>query len=419
MAGPAIFEVFVQTSLFDPKFAGRQLERQERKRLEDIRRVTDAISAMPNLYRYSVGWKDDRPHHSEFYHAFLSPVLSRIKGNLCSLSLNVPPDILHTMSSIDLPHLESLRVDLCTKKKSGEEIDRIFDSFVVFINNLFRSLESLSISSRVPSPSLKLNLLFRMLGTFPRLRSFSLSIPFDGVHLSSPDEIVKFLNKHRHTLKHLRLSTSRCSPVVHSPVDPESKFWIPNTLTHLDTPYPYLYDLHIAIRPIRTDLTPLMKFFELHALESLTLTERALTYIEVKDILNALGADEDSHGLKQIRLRLERLSPAVLELFATRIPRLALLELTFGEIVATAAHRGHAGYPAHSRHDEFRLFVDKIRAKRALYASWRLVTLKLRQESSNGCVEDLLKVFVDCIPAVQNYVDLTSETSNRACDTSL
>ncbi|KAG6873924.1 hypothetical protein C0992_008268 [Termitomyces sp. T32_za158] len=324
------------------------------QRLEkDIRCVTDAISAMPHLYKYSLGWEDDLPYHPEFYRAFLTHLLPNIKGNLHSLVLNVPPEMLHVMPSISMPCLESLRVELCTKKKSEEEIDRIFDSFVVFVNNLLGSLESLWISSRVPSRSLKLDRFFRMLGTFPHLRSFTLSIPFDGSHLSSPDQVVKFLNKHRHTLKHLRLDTGRCSP-ADSPTDPEAKFWIPNILTRLNaTPYTQLYDLRLAIRPIKMDLTPLMKFFELHALNSLTLTERALSYNEIQAILEALRTCENSHGLKQLRLRIEFLSPDLLELFAKRIPRLVLLDLTFGELRANGGCRRHFGHSGHMGRDEF------------------------------------------------------------------
>ncbi|KAG5720660.1 hypothetical protein E4T56_gene4946 [Termitomyces sp. T112] len=403
--------------IFDPQFDNRQLEQRVQKRLrKDIRRVIDAISVMPNLYRYSLGWKDDQAYHPELYRAFLAPVLSCIKDNLRSLSLNVPPELLHTLPSVYLPRLESLSVDLCTKEKSEEEIDRIFDSFVVFVNNLLGSLESLSISSRVPSRSLRLDRFFRMLGTFPHMRRFSLSIPFDGIHLRSSDELVKFLNKHRYTLNHLRLSASRCSP-LDSPADPESKFWIRNTFTHLNTPYPYLRDLHLAIRPIRVDLTPLMKFLELHTLESLTLTERALTYSEVKAILDALRAYEHSNELKQLCLKLKHLTPALFELLATRVPRLALLELIFDDIVATAVHTrssASASDPAHPIEDEFRLFVDEIKKNRVLYASWGLVTLKLFQESSDRRVKDLFEVFADCIPAIQNYVDLTPESFNHA-----
>ncbi|KAG6865362.1 hypothetical protein C0991_003214 [Blastosporella zonata] len=413
--------------LFDPRYAQRQLEKRVQKRLKkDIRLVTDAISVMPNLARYSLEWKETRQYHPELYHAFLSPVLGRIRSSLLSLSLNVPPEMLHSLASVALPNLQHLGVDLCTKKKSEEEIMRIFDSFAVFVNNLYPTLESLSISSRVPSRSLTLDRFFSVLGSFPHLESFSLSIPFDGGHLSSPTVVVKFLDKNYRTLKRLRFSTSRCSPG--SPGNPQSQFWIPNILTSLNTPYPRLQDLHLAVRPIHADITPLMTFLSLHSqsLDSLTLTDRSLTYTEIKDILDGLGAYEYSRQLKHLRLKLKRLSPALLELLATRTPSLSHLELTFGEVVATAAHPGYAGFPAHSQQDEFvsgsstavtlyhlighsivqRLFKEGIIRNPLPYASWELATLGLLQESRNARVEELLEIFAACIPALRNYFDL-------------
>ncbi|KAG6918804.1 hypothetical protein DXG01_011556 [Tephrocybe rancida] len=393
---------------FDPSFAERQLNKRVQKRVKkDIRLVTDAIYAMPNLTTYSLEWNDTRQYHPELYRAFLSPVLGRIRSSLLNLSLNVPPEMLHTLVPISLPRLKHLGVDFCTKKKSEEEINQIFDSFVVFVNNLYPTLESLSVSSRVPSRSLKLDRFFSMLGSFPHLESFALSIPFDGVHLASkPVIVISFLDRHRQTLKHLRFTTSRCSS-PESPIHPNSKFWIRNILTSLKTPYPRLRDLHLAVRPIKADLTPLMKFLVLHAqsLDALTLTERALTYTEVKDILDALRAYEYSHQLKQLRLKLKHLSPALLELLATRTPYLTRLELSFSEVMATAAHPGYAGSPAHSRQEEIRLFKAAMQANPVPFASWELSKLKLVQEARNIGAEELSDVFADCIPALRNQIE--------------
>ncbi|KAG6817376.1 hypothetical protein H0H87_009563 [Tephrocybe sp. NHM501043] len=340
--------------LFDPHYVERQLNQRVQKRLKkDIRRFTDAISVMPNLTKYSLEWKETRQYHPELYRAFLSPVLCRVRTSLRSLSLNVPTEMLGSLAPVALPRLEHLGVELCTLKKSKVEIEHSFESFAVFVNNLFPTLESLSISTRVPSRSLKLDRFFWMMGSFPRLQSFSLSMPFDGVHLSSPSQVVEFLDKHRTTMRCLHFDTSRCS--AETVVDPKLKYWIRDILTSLNTPYPRLETVYIEVRPIQSSLAPLMSFLKLHSqsLDSVTLTERALTYTEVKALLDALGAYESSHQLRQLRLNLKHLSPALLELLANRVPRLSHLELSFTEIMATAAHSGHAGTPAHSRQDEF------------------------------------------------------------------
>ncbi|KAF5381670.1 hypothetical protein D9615_005566 [Tricholomella constricta] len=394
--------------VFDPHYTQRTTNQWVKKRLhKDIKRVTDTISGMRNLSEYSLGWKEDRPYHPELYRAFLGPLLTRIHDRLVRLSLNIPPDMMCSLAPISLPRLEHLEIGICTKKLTEGEIDQIFDCFVVFINNLLHTLESLSISSRVPSQSLDLTRLFTMLTVFPRLQRFSLSIPFDGTHLSSPPSLVAFLNKHRRTLRHLQLSSSRCS-TADSPADPEAKYWIRNVLRSLETPYPRLHGLNLALRPLKADLTPMLSFIAQHSgeLDDLTLTERALTYTEVEDCLDNIGAYEHSSRLKHLRLKVQHLSPALLELLASRIPRLSLLELTFGEIVATAAHPGHSGYPAHTKRDELALFKAEIRMNRQVYASWRLGTIGIRNESRFPPLSDLSRFFTEVIPALQSIVDL-------------
>ncbi|KAG6820462.1 hypothetical protein H0H93_000216 [Arthromyces matolae] len=387
--------------MMNPDYAELQMERRVEKRLKkDIRLVTDAISAMPNLSRYSLQWKDRCSYHPELYRAFLTPVLEHIKGSLRILSLNVPPETLHFLAPVSLPHLESLSVHLCTMKTPADEIENIFDSFVVFVNNLYPSLESLSISTRVPSRFLTLDRFLSHLGKFPKLQSMALSIPFDGPHLKSTAQVVRFLDNHRQTLRHLQLTTSRCSD---SRVPPESIYWIRNVLTSLDTPYPRLHSLHLAIRPLKEDiLMTWMNFISSHSIDTLALTERSLTYNELKVTLEALGCDEFSHGLKHLRLRLKYLSPAILELLASKVPHLVNLELAFGDILATAKHQSHPGQLARSKAEEYNLFLATIRNNAELYASWTLVTCRLHLESPNALFDDFLHALADFIPAVSN-----------------
>ncbi|GLB41207.1 hypothetical protein LshimejAT787_0904220 [Lyophyllum shimeji] len=400
--------------VFDPHYAQKKLDERVKQRLQkDIRYVTDTISGMPNLSEYSLEWKHDRSYHPELYRAFLGPLLTRIRGRLVKLSLNVPPEMLRSLAPIALPRLEHLEVGVCTKKLSKGEINEIFDCFAVFVNNLFPTLQSLLISSRLPSQCLDLTRFFTLLGVFPHLSGFALSIPFDGTHLSQPRDLVTFLNKHHLTLQHLQLTTSRCSS-ADAPIDPESKYWIRNILTSLATPFPCLHDVHLALRPLKADLTPIIQFLADHArdLDALTLTERALTYTEVVDILDGIGAYGHSPRLKQLRLKLQHLSPALLELLASRVPRLAFLELSFGEVVATAAHPGHSGYPAHSSQEEFDLFEAEVRANRRLYAAWELVRIDICQDSRNARLGDLTRILVDCVPALQRVNQLDAASIN-------
>ena len=330
-------------NLFDPDNQNRQLKRRTTKRIQkDITRVTDAVIGLRNLTEYGLGWDPHQQYHPELFQAFLCPVLGHIGSQLVKLSITVPPEMLSSLAPVSLPRLEDLEVGVCTLEMPRRDIEVILDSFTIFINNLYPTLQSLSLSSRVPSHFLDLTRFFTYLGTFPHLHFFRLSMPFDGAHLSSRSSLVAFLNKHHRTLQHLQLSTSRCSP-TDTPLDPSCKYWISNILSFLANPFPRLCGLHLALRPLKADLTPVTTFLMQYAptLSSLTLTDRQLTFDEVAMIAEAL-ADSTGEvlGLQQLRLQVLYFSPALLDLLAAKLPRLVLLELCFGEVVASLPTRG-------------------------------------------------------------------------------
>ncbi|RDB30723.1 hypothetical protein Hypma_005945 [Hypsizygus marmoreus] len=392
--------------LFDHDHSQRRMNQHVKRRIQkDITRVTDTVSGLSNLSEYGLRWNQHRPYHPELYQAFLCPVLSRIKDRLVKLSLDIPPEMLRSLAPIALPRLEHLEVGLCTMKMSRRDVDEVFDCFAVFVNNLYPTLESMSISSRVPSQSLDLTRFFTMLGTFPHLRRFCVSIPFDGTHLSSPCDLVAFLTKHRQTLQHLQLSSSRCS-VAESPSSPKCKYWIPNILSSLDTPFSRLSSVQLALRPVKADLTPILHFLAQHAseLDCLNLTDRALTYNEVRTILNSIGACQAYSQLKQLRLRIHHLSATFLTLLAQRLPRLAVLELSFVEVrVSAVAHMGYVGL---TLAEEFDLFRTDIKENRDHYAQWEVGMFGISQGRSNEMLPALTALLVDCLPAVQNIVEL-------------
>ena len=290
-----------------------------------------------------MGWDPRLPYHPKLFQAFLCPVLSHIGHKLVRLSLTVPPEMLCSLAPIALPRLEHLEVGVCTLEMPSRDIVVILDSFTVFVNNLYPTLQSLSLSSRVSSHFLDLTRFFTYLGTFSHLHTFCLSMPFDGAHLSSPSNLVAFLDKHHGTLQHLQLSTSRCSP-TDIPLDPNCKYWIPNILRGLTNPLPRLCGLQLALRPLKADLTPITAFLKQYApaLSFLTFTDRQLTFDEVAMIVDTLtDSAAEALELKQLRLQILYLSPALLTFLATKLPRLVLLELSFNEVVAAA--------PSHSQ----------------------------------------------------------------------
>lgn len=335
-----------------PDLQRRHLNRRTTKRIQKhIAHVMKTVVTLRNLTEYTLRWDPNHKNceHPELvlFQAFLSPVLKHIGPKLVKLSLTtIPLETLASLSPITLPHLEYLDIGICTQQMPQKDIYVIFDSFTVFVNNLYPSLRSLSFSSRVPSRFLDLTRFFAHLGTFPGLHTLSLSMPFDGAHLSTPSKLVDFLTKNHSTLQHLQLSASRCSP-TDLPLDPSSKYWIPNILSSFPEPFPRLHSLHIALRPLKADLTPIYTFLKQYSrtLDSLTLADRQLTIDEVAMVVECLADfTGDALGMKELRLHVLQLSPALLILLAERLPQLLLLELSFYEVIAGSPQASHAGH---------------------------------------------------------------------------
>lgn len=308
---------------------------------KDITRVSNAVRGLKNMTEYSLSWDEGCPYQPENYKAFLRPVLTLINDRIVKLSLDIPTDSLRSLANISMPSLQHFELGLCTLELQEQEINDIFDHLVVFINNLDRTLVSLSISSRRSSPNLDLTRAFAHLGTFRRLQKFSLTIPFDGRHLSNPAMLVQFLQKHHDTLHDLQLGANPCS-TANYPNPTTSNEWIYTILAATRNPYPRLSAVKLALRPLRADLTPVIKFLAQHAgqLEHVNLTDRALEHGELEAILYGLGTHAP---LKRFEVKLSCLNSAFLSLLVLHLPQLAFLGLTFSEAKTFAAPRNFAG----------------------------------------------------------------------------
>lgn len=324
----------------DPEYPLRQAKDRIKNRLvKQTRLLTDTLGALPNVYEYTLEWNGNSGYHPEFYRAFLKPLLTGtvLSKSLQKLSIQVPPEMLNDIINVTLPRLQELECHFITGDLSIRKVLEMVQPLIVFINNLDRSLRSLTLLSTHVSQNLDFTCVFHRLGYFPRLKSFALSIPFDGGHLSEPRRLREFLCKHAQTLEHIRLGAHRAT--VHAiPLDPQlqSSLWIRNTLAHITVPMTALRTLHIALRPLRGDLTQLNTSLRTlaHQLESLTLTDRPLTYREVRGILDAFEHVSRDGRLKLVNLSIwvQHLSPQLIDLLAERLPKLRTLELGFKEI---------------------------------------------------------------------------------------
>lgn len=323
--------------ILDSEYIRKETEQRLQKCLwEDFALIVSALDAMENIKEYFIEWDEENDYHPELYKACFTPIISqKWIGQLTKLTIKVPPQLLNFLVFVRLRNLETLEYHFCTGRMSLQDIDDIHNGFLVFVNNLKDSLEYLSFISTHTSHYLDITRIYKLLGPFPKLRSISLSVPFDGAHLSDPLAFVQFLENHRSTLKEISVLTSRCT--VHSrPSDPESKYWIQKILTSVNNPFPRLRSLSLAMRPLRTSLTNVSDFLEIHTstLDSLILADRALDYYGFERLLtSASGRPLDLEGLRHLRVKLTNFTPSVLCYLASKMPGLTSLDIECSSIM--------------------------------------------------------------------------------------
>ncbi|PPQ96701.1 hypothetical protein CVT26_010253 [Gymnopilus dilepis] len=306
--------------LLDPHYTKKKAEQRLQKRLrKDITNVTTAFQHMTKLEDYSLEWDDSRGFHPEFYKEFLAPALESWSSHLLKLSLKVPPAMLSALGHVRLPKLETLVFHFSTSALSSKDIDSQYEGFVVFVNNLKDSLSSLSLLSSNTCRELDISRMFSKLGSFPALRKVALSIPFDGAHLSDPQTFVKFLEKHRLSIKELDISATRCTPRS-TPGDPEYHNWVQRIIGSLNTPFPHLSSLGLALRPLRAPLDVLIRFLDMHSstLDTLKLTDRVLSVVDLREIFLSLSGSALIPTITSLQVKMDEFS-------ATSLAQIALL----------------------------------------------------------------------------------------------
>ncbi|KAJ7491914.1 hypothetical protein FB451DRAFT_1216344 [Mycena latifolia] len=370
--------------------------------------VVDAIKGLLNLHKYHIDW-DEGPYHPEFFALLLDPVIPAIGKNLFALALKVPLRYMYTLPGLTshLPNLRSLALTIHTGSYIPLYISQQFEGLVVFMHALLRDLRSLSIHTTPTSTYLDLGPLFINLGRGRHLTSFTLCIPFDGGHLPDPTPLRRFLFNHRLTLESVTLGTTRAA--AHStPGASTAKFWIRDTLKN-HPPFPALSQLSLGLRPLRTDLAPLVRCLTgIHTqLRVLRLSERPLEYAE---LVRVLGALDDAPLLHVLALRIRWLSPEVVDLIAACLPALSALELTFAEVVHreptsdASSVRSDDSYGL-SREGELTLFCQALGGKR--YSDWNLTRLAVPESPrGRGWLDALERAFVGCIPGLTSFGEL-------------
>ncbi|KAF8154767.1 hypothetical protein B0H34DRAFT_717780 [Crassisporium funariophilum] len=341
---------------------------------------------MRNIREYHIDWDETRPYHPEHYQAFLTPVLEKWTDLLVKLTIKVPPQILKSLAKVHLRKLEILEYHFSTGMMAFKDIDDAHDGFLVFVNNLRDSLQAISFSSTHTSQNLDMSRIYRLLGTFPKLNSVSLSIPFDGGHLCDPKTLIRFLEKHRSTLKNLNLFTSRCTVHV-TPSDPECILWIQHILASVHTPFPQFRGLGIALRPLRAPLDALYRFLSMHSstLHSLILTDRKLGCHELWKTVS------ETVDLRHLRLKLDGLCPELLFDLASSLPGLQSLRIECSKLHVHSRSRTRIW------EDDKKNFREEMIRNKPRVERWGLQLMAIGPAEFH-LARDLERALVECMP---------------------
>ncbi|KAJ7019805.1 hypothetical protein C8F04DRAFT_1404117 [Mycena alexandri] len=373
-------------------------------------RVADTIKGFANLRTYHIDW-DEGPYHLEFFPAFLH-VIPTVGQRLSTLTLKVPLQYMPSLPRLatSLTKLDNLALTIHTGAHITSYISEKMEGLVVFMNSLIRQLRSLSISTTPTSTHLDLEPLFRHLGHGRHLIAFTFCIPFDGGHLADPTSLRRFIINHCYTLESLTLCTTRATvhPVAIARAS-ETNFWIRDTMKN-HPHFPALFRLSLGLRPLRTDLAPLLQCMKAKRaqLRVLKLSERSLEHAELVRVLEVL---DDPPHLCVLSLRLRCLSPEVVDTLAAGLPALSALELNFAEVVHqeaasdTSSTLSGESY-ALSRESELTLFHQKMKSK--FYPRWNLARLAIPEGLHVRWLDAMEQSFIRCIPTLQSFEELVS-----------
>ncbi|TRM69551.1 hypothetical protein BD626DRAFT_553988 [Schizophyllum amplum] len=343
-------------------------ERANRRARRRITRIRDVLATIPAV-RYAIEWDEQVPYPNNFFTQLLEPVLrGTMRETLAHLSLKIPAATLlaNRLVGIRFPALETLHIELCIFRADLMYAADFIDDIRMFINAIEDPtrprLSALELGITSSSYPFDLGLLLQGLVPFRALDRFELTIPFNGTHLHDVAGLRRFLTRSAPQLHRLALCTRRASPAEAEP----NSAWVLAALRGLTLPR--LLSAELALRPVvgPFELSVLAGWLEAHAdgLRSLALTDRQLALEEVAVLMAALNRDT----ARRLRLRVRRLSAALLTVLAQALPLLRKLDIIFGDI--GAAEDAADGVVAFSR---------ALRDQEATYQSWHLARLTLRQ----------------------------------------
>jgi len=321
--------------------------------------------------------------------------LSNWEHSLTKLTLCVPPDTLLCLPRVRLARLEDLELAFSSKATETFLYD-VLEPLTVFVNNLYRTLQSLSVMAAKSAAGVDLVLLFKNLGVFPHLRHFEVCMPFDGSSFSTVAPLLSFLGNHKR-LRELKMGTGP-PPTRLFPTSQEQREWILQILRHLDDTFRDIQRIDVALRPLKAKATflALINFLSVHGhnLTSLTLSEdKSLSFAEVQDIFQPRTQFGFYH-LQHLALNVHIINPELFRFLATKFLNLKHLEIGFQDFT-----------PGHT----FDTFCEELLANRLSYADWGLKRIDFPNESGraqNWSPPEMQQVLKKCIPSLNDVTFL-------------
>jgi hypothetical protein len=278
--------------------------------------MVQAIDLFSNVTKCTIAWPHGRYGIQSFYRA----AWKKFGPNLRSLNLTLPLRSFEVLalSSAEFEVIDELSIVIPSTMDAVLDYSRILSGPVAsFINRLAPRLRSFSLASS--KQNLDLSPLFTHMHSFPKLHRFSFvlrSVLPDTVSAT----IRRILCDHADTIEHLEVVAygfleTWLTPSIQSNAS--------------DSPLPTrLSSLELLVE---TDIKSVIEYARRSAdtLTSLNLTgPYSMTYDEVYTLVNMFSHRPESQRLDTIGIRINVLSPQIIDVLASALPDLRELRLT-------------------------------------------------------------------------------------------
>lgn len=311
------------------------------QRTEDVVKIMlDVLSGLPNVTDYYVTWCG-LPSITATCNPFLSAVF---RSNLRKLALELSLENVRNIltPSFHIKNLEELQLCIHANDVDLQEQNLILSKHLApAINNLRTSLHTLSVEAKEAT---NLSPMFYAMQCLPALQDLTVSIPTQSPHLGDPEGFAYFLDKNNANLSTLRLRVSQLSRSDLPPDETSFETWIQEAICTASLPKLRMLEITSQLFPPSAAEACVKRFGP--SIRALTVTghHRAHGRVEeLLDIILACRVDALPLGqelpLERLRIGVDYLSPQLVTLFASKLPKLQRLELLAKYLVPYSSQR--------------------------------------------------------------------------------